>query len=252
MGGVLLIVAIFFSFQIYCDFSGYSDIAIGTARLFGVRLMTNFRSPYLALSIHDFWQKWHISLSTWLRDYIYIPLGGNRKGKIRKYINMLATMLLSGLWHGANITFVLWGGIYGCAQIAEDIAGLNKKKKFYGLSVLLVFIFVTFAWIFFRANTIREAFYIISHMFDGICNPVRYFRDGFAAVGIQRITYIRIGVTLLALFVFDLLSLYKDPLEELSRLPRVIRWGIYYFLGIILIVYCLQNAGDNQFVYFQF
>lgn len=109
-GASLLIVSVFFSFQIYCDFSGYSDIAIGTARLFGIRLMTNFKSPYFSESITEFWRKWHISLSTWFRDYVYIPLGGNRKGKIRKYVNTLITFLLSGLWHGANGTYVFWGG----------------------------------------------------------------------------------------------------------------------------------------------
>lgn len=109
-GGVLLIVSIFFSFQIYCDFSAYSDIAIGTARLLGIRLMENFKSPYFSESVTEFWRRWHISLSTWFRDYVYIPLGGNRKGKIRKYINTLITFLLSGLWHGANGTYVLWGG----------------------------------------------------------------------------------------------------------------------------------------------
>lgn len=109
-GASLLIVSVFFSFQIYCDFSGYSDIAIGTARLFGIRLMTNFKSPYFSESITEFWRKWHISLSTWFRDYVYIPLGGNRKGKIRKYVNTLITFLLSGLWHGANRTYVFLGG----------------------------------------------------------------------------------------------------------------------------------------------
>ena len=109
-GGALLISSLFFSLQIYCDFSGYSDIAIGTAKLFGINLMKNFRNPYLSVSINEFWKNWHISLSSWFRDYVYIPLGGNRKGTVRKYINILITFLLSGLWHGADMTFVLWGG----------------------------------------------------------------------------------------------------------------------------------------------
>ncbi len=248
----MLIAAIFFSIQIYCDFSGYSDIAIGSARLLGIRLMTNFRSPYLSLSVHEFWRKWHISLSTWFRDYVYIPLGGNRKGRLRKYINTLVTFLLSGLWHGANGTFVLWGGIHGCAQIAEDVLHLHVKKKWRFLSMAVVFVFVTFAWIFFRADTLQEACHVIRFMFEGILAPVDYIRNGFAAVGIRRATYIKIGISVLLLLAFDWVSLYKDPLKEFARFPKIIRWGIYYLLGMVLIVYCFQNAGANPFVYFQF
>lgn len=251
-GGALLIAVIFFSIQIYCDFSGYSDIAIGTARLFGIKLMTNFKSPYLSLSVNEFWRRWHISLSTWFRDYIYIPLGGNRKGRIRKYINTLITFLLSGLWHGANGTFVFWGGIHGCAQIVEDVFKLNKKKRFRYLSMVIVFLFVTFAWIFFRADTLREAGYIIRCMFDGISNPIAYIRHGLATLRIVRKTYIRIGLSLIALFIFDWGSLNRDLLTEVSKLPRVIRWGIYYLFVVILLVYCVGNISENPFVYFQF
>ena len=251
-GGVFLIAAIFFSIQIYCDFSGYSDIAIGTARLFGIRLMTNFKSPYLSSSVNEFWRRWHISLSTWFRDYVYIPLGGNRKGRIRKYINTLITFLLSGLWHGANGTFIFWGGLHGCVQIVEDVFGLNKKKRFRYLSMAFTFLFITFAWIFFRADTLQEAGYIIRFIFDGISSPVTYIRNGFAAFGIGRKTYIRIGISLMVLLIFDWISLHGDPLAEVSKLPGVIRWGIYYLFGTILIVYGFNNVGENPFVYFQF
>ena len=249
---VFLIAAIFFSIQIYCDFSGYSDIAIGTARLFGIRLMTNFKSPYLSSSVNEFWRRWHISLSTWFRDYVYIPLGGNRKGRIRKYINTLITFLLSGLWHGANGTFIFWGGLHGCVQIVEDVFGLNKKKRFRYLSMAFTFLFITFAWIFFRADTLQEAGYIIRFIFDGISSPVTYIRNGFAAFGIGRKTYIRIGISLMVLLIFDWISLHGDPLAEVSKLPGVIRWGIYYLFGTILIVYGFNNVGENPFVYFQF
>lgn len=251
-GASLLIVSVFFSFQIYCDFSGYSDIAIGTARLFGIRLMTNFRSPYLAESVAEFWRRWHISLSTWFRDYVYIPLGGNRKGKIRKYINTLVTFLLSGLWHGANITFVLWGSIHGCLQVAESTFSLNRKKKYHILSGIVVFSLITFAWIFFRADTLQDALYVIRFMFSGIAQPLVYLKNGLDAIGIRRITYIRIGISLGTLFLFDYINLKKDPLIEISRFPRILRWGIYYVLGIVLIIYSIQNMGANQFVYFQF
>lgn len=251
-GGVLLLAALFFSIQIYCDFSGYSDIAIGTARLFGIKLMTNFKSPYLSGSINEFWRRWHISLSSWFRDYVYIPLGGNRKGKIRRNINVLATFLLSGLWHGAAGTFVFWGGLHGLAQVLENIVGLNRRKRHYIVASIPVFIFVTFAWIFFRANTIQDAFYVIQNMFVGISAPAVYVKEAFSAIGIDGAKCISIGISICILFVFDLFSLRKNPLEEIVRLPGAVRWGAYYLLGVILIVYCLQNAGENQFVYFQF
>lgn len=214
--------------------------------------MTNFKSPYLSSSVNEFWRRWHISLSTWFRDYVYIPLGGNRKGCIRKYINTLITFLLSGLWHGANGTFIFWGGLHGCVQIVEDVFGLNKKKRFRYLSMAFTFLFITFAWIFFRADTLQEAGYIIRFMFDGISSPVTYIRNGFAALGIERKTYIRIGISLMVLLIFDWISLHGDPLAEVSKLPGVIRWGIYYLFGMILIVYCFNNIGENPFVYFQF
>ncbi len=220
--------------------------------MFGIRLTTNFRSPYLSSSVNEFWRKWHISLSTWFRDYVYIPLGGNRKGYIRKYINTLITFLLSGLWHGANGTFVLWGGIHGCAQIIEDILRIHKKQKIRYLSTVIVFLFVTFAWIFFRADTLQEASYIIRFMFEGITQPVAYIREGLRALGIVRRTYIRIGISWMVLLIVDLVSLRRDPLEQISKLPGIVRWGIYYLFGFLLIVYCFNNAGENQFVYFQF
>lgn len=214
--------------------------------------MTNFRSPYLSLSVNEFWRKWHISLSTWFRDYVYIPLGGNRKGRVRKYINTQITFLLSGLWHGANGTFIFWGGIHGAAQIAEDILHLRKKEKFRYFSMPIVFFFITFTWIFFRANTLWQVGYAIRFLFDGVCNPIIYIENGFATLGIGKKKGVRIGISLLFLLVFDWISLSRDPLEEISKLPKGIRWGIYYLLGIVLIVYCFNNVGGNQFVYFQF
>lgn len=246
------VAALFFSIQIYCDFSGYSDIAIGTARLFGIRLMTNFKSPYFSTSVNEFWRNWHISLSSWFRDYVYIPLGGNRKGKLRRYCNVMITFLLSGLWHGADGTFLFWGGIHGMANVAESIFGWNGKKKHRILSAGIVFLFVTFAWIFFRADTMQEALYVIQYMFSGISAPLTYVRDALTAIGIGRMECAAIGISVLILFLFDLLSLRNDPLKEITKFPRVVCWGIYYLMGIVLIIYSLQNIGGNQFVYFQF
>lgn len=251
-GGVLLLVSVFFSIQIYCDFSGYSDIAIGTARLFGINLMTNFKSPYFSASVNEFWRKWHISLSSWFRDYVYIPLGGNRKGEIRKYINVMITFLLSGLWHGANGTFVFWGGIHGLAQVAENVFGLSRKRKHGLISECIIFAFVTFAWIFFRASSLQEAFHVIRYMFSGISAPMTYIRDAFMAVGIDRKEVVGICVSVLLLTMYDFISLTRNPIEEFAKFPNVLRWGIYYLMGVILIVYSLQNMGGNQFVYFQF
>lgn len=150
-----------FAVQVYCDFCGYSDIAIGTARVMGFRLMTNFRQPYFAQSIKDFWRRWHISLSSWLRDYVYIPLGGNRCSRIKKYRNLMITFLLSGLWHGANWTYVIWGGSHGIYQILGEILEPVKKKIIYVMRIdtdsfvhklfriLFNFTLVDIAWVFF-------------------------------------------------------------------------------------------------------
>lgn len=164
----------------------------------------------------------------------------------------MITFLLSGLWHGANGTFVFWGGMHGLAQVAENIFGWNKKRKHRMLSSCIVFVFVTFAWIFFRAGTMQEAFYVIRYMFSGISAPVTYAREALAAVGMDRKECLGIGASLLVLFVFDFISLKKDPLQEIMKLPRAVRWGIYYAAGALLIAYSLQNVGANQFVYFQF
>lgn len=160
-GFALILATIFFTIQIYCDFSGYSDIARGTAKLMGIELMENFSSPYFSTSIKEFWSRWHISLSTWFRDYVYIPLGGNRTKKLRHYFNLLVTFLVSGLWHGASWTFLIWGGVHGVAQIIENAFGISMNKKrgsfLWLVRVCLVFIFVAFAWVFFRAQSITEA-----------------------------------------------------------------------------------------------
>ena len=160
-GTTLLLATHAFAFQIYCDFSAYSDIAIGSARLFNVDLMTNFRSPYLATNMQEFWHRWHISLSTWLRDYLYIPLGGSRRGETRTYINLMITMLLGGLWHGASWNFVIWGCLHGLALVAlrfwnrqwprEKQSATKWSIASSGVGIILTFHFVCLTWIFFRA-----------------------------------------------------------------------------------------------------
>ena len=156
------------AFQVYCDFSGYSDIARGVAKLLDIELMVNFKSPYFAASLKEFWGRWHISLSTWFRDYVYIPLGGSRRGEWKTRRNLLATFLVSGLWHGASWTFVIWGGLHGLGQIVEKEWNRRfppKKDRRSVIRVFLVFAFVCIAWIFFRANTFSDAVYVLTPSF---------------------------------------------------------------------------------------
>ena len=163
------LAVLFFTIQIYCDFSGYSDIAIGTAKLFDIDLMTNFKSPYFSASIQEFWRRWHISLSGWFRDYVYIPLGGSRVSRIRHYVNLCVTFLLSGLWHGAAFTYIVWGGLHGLMQCVESFffgkklrsehkeGGAKKGTLVWWIRVIVVFILVAGAWCFFRAGSLSQA-----------------------------------------------------------------------------------------------
>ena len=173
-GTTLLLASVFFTFQIYCDFAGYSNIAIGAAKVMGFELMENFRRPYWATSIREFWKRWHISLSSWFRDYVYIPLGGNRVSYPRHLLNLFITFLVSGIWHGANWTFIAWGALHGVYLIIENI-----KIKFMGeakvdtlvsrvLNTILCFILVTIGWIFFKANSIMDGWIIFSRIFTNI------------------------------------------------------------------------------------
>ena len=206
-GFALVLATLFFTLQIYCDFSGYSDIAIGTAKLLGINLMINFKSPYFSQSIKEFWSRWHISLSTWFRDYIYIPLGGSRVGKVKCIANLMITFLVSGLWHGANWTFVVWGGVHGAAQAIENIVVPQNKQKSTGVMwcvrVLLVFLFVSFAWIFFVSDSISDAGYIITHLFEGVVSPLSYLKIGFSSIGLEKMELAFLCPSLLILLIFD-------------------------------------------------
>ena len=189
----LTLATFFYCFQIYCDFSGYSDIAIGAAQIMGYQTMDNFNRPYFSSSIGEFWRRWHISLSTWLRDYLYIPLGGNRVSRSRFYFNLMAVFLICGLWHGANWTFVIWGGLHGFYLVFSNLTqkirgeiirriGLDRTPIFHrALKLGITFLLVCFAWIFFRANTVSDSLYIISHLFSGweIEMNVETFKDMF-------------------------------------------------------------------------
>lgn len=239
----LLFGALAFTFQIYGDFSGYSDIAIGSSRLFGFDLMTNFRTPYFSSSIPEFWRRWHISLNTWFRDYLYIPLGGNRKGKGRQILNTLIVFGLSGLWHGANWTYIVWGLYFALLSIPYII---NKElRRFEGRwwSILLTFILVVGGWIIFRAENMSQA----GDVFEGIFT----LKSGLAwqELGLSSImVFTTCGFVLALMAVERYTQVYNHPLQVLS-LPRVGRWSIYLLL-IFLMLFFVGRA--ETFIYFQF
>ena len=255
--GFGLLFSIFsFSIQIYCDFSGYSDIAVGSSKLFGINLMTNFKSPYFSQSIREFWSRWHISLSTWFRDYVYIPLGGNRKGKFRKIINLVITFLVSGLWHGANWIFVIWGGLHGLGQVIEnslipkDKQSSNRILRF--IKIILVYLFCSFTWVFFVSSSLSDALYIITHFFNGITNPLLYLKSGFfLSVNISKFDLICLFISLIILVIYDYISIRKDVIALITSQTVFIRWSIY----IAFSIWVLLNVSVNdaaEFIYFQF
>lgn len=253
-GFSLIIASVFFTLQIYCDFSGYSDIAIGTAKLFGIDLMTNFKSPYFSGSVREFWSRWHISLSTWFRDYVYIPLGGNRVSKIRHYINLMITFLVSGLWHGANWTFLAWGGVHGLTQVVETaIIGKRETKNIVlrVFRVAVIFLFCSFAWIFFVSNSISDAFYVITNCLKGISSPIGYLHDGFANIGFGKDMLAVFGTFILIMAGYDFISLKKDFIEWISTKNKIIQWCFYVAIGLIIVFFSKKGVAA-EFIYFQF
>lgn len=261
-GFVLITATILYAFQIYCDFSGYSDIAIGTAKLFGIDLAPNFNVPYFSQSIKEFWSRWHISLSSWFRDYVYIPLGGNRVSKPRYAFNIIVTMLLSGIWHGAAWTFILWGLIHGVIQVLENfiykikaIAPKTKEKKIFTprgvITLILTFTIVCFTWIFFRANTISDAFYIVANMFKGIGMPLSYLKSGVSALGFDLKGIVSLGISMVILFVGDCFLLKTDAFEKIGRIKPVFRWIIYVVVLLAIVILTPSNAS-TEFIYFNF
>lgn len=254
-GFSLVIISVFFSLQIYCDFSGYSDIAIGTAKLFGFRLMDNFRSPYFSASIKEFWKRWHISLSSWFQDYVYIPLGGNRKGTVRKQFHLMVTFLVSGLWHGAAWHFVIWGGIHGLYQVVENILGESRDalrcKRFPRIiKILFVFCCVDLAWIFFRLES-ADAWYVIQNMFVGSFSLLHYVREGFYQLKIDRYDMVQLCISIVPLILYDWLALRTDVIEWISERKWFFRWAVYYLVGIAILLLGI-HATSTEFIYFQF
>lgn len=256
IGFAAVIAIFFFTIQIYCDFSGYSDIAIGSANLFGIDLMENFRCPYFSTSIHEFWKRWHISLSTWFKDYVYIPLGGNRCSKLRQNFNILITFLVSGLWHGANWTFVIWGFLHGLAQIIENIfkkplQSLKKHKAGAALSGLFVFLFCNITWVFFRAESFSTAITVFENMFTGISQPIQYLIIGFHSLSIDKVTLFVICSMLFVLLIGDYIHIKKIEKYSFSKLPFACR-VIAYIIFVWYILCLIPVTGGGEFIYFQF
>ena len=255
-GFALILATFFFTIQIYCDFSGYSDIARGTAKLFGIELMENFKSPYFSASIKEFWSRWHISLSTWFKDYVYIPLGGNRVGRARHYVNLMITFLVSGLWHGANWNFLIWGGVHGLAQIIENVFTCRKNYRSHGIEwlckVLLTFTFCMFAWVFFRAQNFSEAVYVLKTMFYGITSPYSYVRFGLPSIGFVWGPIKDFIFYMSMLLAYELASSNNlDVIKYLSNKKTFTRW-IVYVLFIMLLISLMPLRKTHDFVYFQF
>ncbi|MEL7532288.1 MAG: MBOAT family O-acyltransferase [Bacteroidota bacterium] len=242
----LLLATVLFSFMIYCDFSAYSDIAIGTARCMGYDLMENFRRPYFASSISDFWRRWHISLSTWFRDYLYIPLGGNRVSVARWYLNLLIVFIVSGLWHGANWTFVLWGALHGFYLVLslvlrpfrERLAKALPSSLYKGISILVTYILVLIAWVFFRANNIEDAFYALGQILT--LNGPLYYKGFFL---------IHLVYAFIAIAILMSVELYQEwgAKRQLFRLPESLTYA-----GLIVAILLLGVFDGGQFIYFQF
>lgn len=251
-GAVLLLVSFFFTIQIYCDFSGYSDMAVGIARLLDIDIMVNFRSPYYAVSIKEFWRRWHISLSSWLRDYVYIPLGGGRSGKGRWILNIMLTFLVSGIWHGSGFNYIAWGMLHGIAQIAESYC-CNETVRGWKRIVRtgIVFLFCTFAWIFFRAESLEQVKYILERSFCGITHPFLYLRQGQVDLQFDLYMCARMFFLLVVLAVFDYINQSKDVIEMISQQKKWIRWMIYVLFTFLILVF-LPVRQTQEFVYFQF
>ncbi len=263
----LVLGALFFAIQIYCDFAGYSAVAIGAAGVLGFKITDNFNTPYFAVSVRDFWRRWHITLSTWFRDYVYIPLGGNRKGAARKYFNLLITQLLSGLWHGANWTYVVWGGIHGLYQIAGDVTRGPKEKlyrklgvntgaaSFRALKIFVTFCFVTLAWIFFRAPSVSVACGYIARIFTHI-DPWNLTNGSLADIGIAGRELNILLISVAVLIVVDLLQKRKNRRFD-SLLENQNLWfrpAVLLILAFAIIIFGAYGMSfdPQQFIYFQF
>lgn len=264
-GWYLIIATIFFAIQIYCDFYGYSIIAMGAAQILGIRLMENFNAPYLSVSVTEFWRRWHISLTSWFRDYLYIPLGGSRKGKLRKYWNKLIVFLVSGLWHGADLSFVIWGGLNGLYQIAGEllmpvrnkaVSILHLNRKSLGHKLLCMagtFLLVDFSWIFFRADSIKDALKITKLLFT-VRNPWVLFDGSLYQCGIDRQNFQLALICLCILISADYCKIKGIQIRKvIERQDYWFRWMFIALSVWSILTFGMWGSSDaSNFIYFQF
>jgi alginate O-acetyltransferase complex protein AlgI len=252
----LTIATLFFAFQIYCDFSGYSDIAIGSARVLGFRLMENFNMPYLSQSISEFWHRWHISLSSWFRDYVYIPMGGSRVSRPRWFLNLVTVFAISGLWHGANWTFVVWGVLNGVYLVLGLLTydmrngllarlGLPERNPVrVGIKIVTTFLLVCVGWVVFRAQSIGDAWYILTHFWRGW---------DFSSIDTEQFLLRQMPIAIVSILFLELIQWMNRKVrltEIVARTPFVVRWPVY--IGFTLIIILCGVYRKAQFIYFQF
>ena len=257
----VIIATCLFAVQIYCDFSGYTDIAIGCARIMGIRLMKNFDHPYTATTVKEFWSRWHISLSSWFKDYLYIPLGGNRRGKARQLLNVMIVFLVSGLWHGAAWTFVVWGALHGVYQVIgtltiggrnELLSRLGLKKNSFAVVLvrrLVTFLLVTFAWLFFRANSMSDAVVLLGKLFSGYGTSLI---ATLAAIKLDTVAIVTTVLLILTLYMIDKLLTYDDRPDGSFVLTRGGSFVYYVWMIMFVWVLLLSIGTGGTFIYFQF
>lgn len=266
VGFTALVGAVLFSIQIYCDFAGYTYIAIGASKVMGVELMNNFNTPYLATSIKDFWDRWHISLTSWFRDYLYFPLGGSRRGTLLKYVNIMIVFSVSGLWHGAAWHYVIWGMLHGALRVAEEITEKLRTKvttllqvntvalSYKAFCVCVTFAFVTIAWIFFRAESIRQALDLIKNMVT-VWNPWVLFDNSLLGLGLDGKDWNVLLFALLVMFVTECCQYRKVSLsKKFAEQNLLFQWG-FFLVGILfIVVFGIYGPtySASQFIYFQF
>lgn len=245
-GSTIIIGSLFFALQIYGDFSGYSDMAIGLSRMLGFDLMKNFQTPYFAKSFNDFWRRWHISLSTWFRDYVYIPLGGNRRSIFRNHFNIFFTFLLSGFWHGANGTFLIWGALHGLALIFEKQFNIKGNSILYSITVIF---FIILFWIPFRANSYQDLVTMTHSIFDIHTYSIYSISDILKTFSIER--FVALSIITLFFMLLESNMQTMDFNEWITSKSKTIRISMYYI--ILITIFFLGNFSVNpNFIYFQF
>lgn len=263
-GLTAIIATVLFAIQIYCDFSGYTDIAIGVARMMGIKLMDNFNQPYLATNIRDFWRRWHISLTSWFTDYIYIPLGGSRCKLWRWALNVMIVFLLSGLWHGAALTFVVWGGIHGVYQIVGKLKGYGLKKleaqgkiKILKDNIFVMFIqriitfaLVCFAWIFFRGNSLTDCGILIAKIFTDWTGSIAALKE----IGFNALSFINVMLMVCILVLLQRVIKFEENtlLFQKTKVHRQVTYAYMIMIVAIAWIALLSSGGESSFIYFQF